>query len=133
MKNLKYKIWDIPSKKWVEVPYCINQYGDLQVKNIIFNNNDDFKVFLYTGKNDSTRTVEFPKGKPIYEGHILQDDSNIYVIRFGEYKANNNKSYHNELAYGFYIEYIKPARSEKIIDHATRIQYGTIIGCELEN
>ena len=125
MKNLRYKIWDIPNKKWVETPYCINQFGDLQVKNVIFNNMEEFEVVLYTGKNDSNEN-------PIYEGHILKDDSNFYVVRFGKYQADNNKSYINEMVYGFYIEYLNKHLNE-IIDHATYIQYGTIIGHELES
>jgi hypothetical protein len=128
--NLKYKIWDKPNKKWVNTPYCVNQYGDLQVKDVIFNNMDDFKIVLCADKNDMTRTTEYPKGKPIYEGHILKDDSNTYVVRFGEYQANDNHIYNNEVAYGFYIEYIS---HPGVIDHATRIEYGTIIGHELEN
>jgi len=125
MKNLRYKIWDIPNKKWVETPYCINQFGDLQVKNVIFNNMEEFEVVLYTGKNDSS-------GNPIYEGHILKDDSNFYVVGFGKYRADNNKSYNNEMAYGFYIEYLNQHLNE-IIDHATYIEYGTIIGHKLES
>jgi len=125
MKNMRYKIWDKPNKKWVETPYCINQFGDLQVNNVIFNNMEEFEVILYTGKNDSN-------GNPIYEGHILKDDSNFYVVRFGKYQANNNKSYNNEMAYGFCIEYLNQHLNE-IIDHATYIQYGTIIGHELES
>jgi len=131
--NLRYKIWDIPNKQWVKPPYCINQYGDLQVKDIIFNNMEDFKVVLFTGFYDSNKTIEFPIGCPIYEGHIIKDDSNIYVVRFGKYQANNNIAYNNEFAYGFCIEYISPKSIAEIIDHATYISYGTIIGHELEN
>jgi len=131
--NLKYKIWDIPNKQWVEPPYTINQYGDLQVKNVIFNNMDDFKVVLFTGFYDSNRTLEYPKGHPIYEGHILKDDSNIYVVNFGKYQADNNRAYNNEFAYGFFIEYKLPKNINEVIDHATRIQYDEIIGHEFEN
>jgi len=125
MKKLQYKIWDKPNKTWIETPYCINQFGDLQVNNVILNNTEDFEAVLCTGKNDTN-------SNHIYEGHILKDDSNIYVVRFGKYQANNNRIYSNEMAYGFYIEYLTQYLNE-IIDHATEIQYATIIGHELEN
>ena len=123
MRLFKYKIWDIPNKKWVGIPYALTQFGDLLCKGMVFKNMSDFEVCRFTGRRDY-------KNKEIYEGHILKDDSNIYIIRFGNYKANNNKSYSNEPAYGFYIEYIS---HKGVIDHATRIEYGTIIGNEFEN
>jgi hypothetical protein len=58
---------------------------------------------------------------------LMNDDGQIFVVKFGDYRANNNKSYNNEDAYGFYIEYILPSELIGIIDHATRIQYAKIV------
>lgn len=69
--NLQYKIWDKPNKEWVKPPYCINQYGDLQVKDVVLFMNDDFEVVIYTGLNDCKRTKEYPNGQRIYEFDIV--------------------------------------------------------------
>jgi len=69
-------------------------------------------------------------GRDIFEGDIVKDDTNIAVVRFGEYQANNNHSYSNEAAYGFYLEYIS---HKGVIDHATNVKYYEVIGNIFEN
>jgi hypothetical protein len=34
-------------------------------------------------------------GEDIYEDMILDDDGNVWKVKFGEYQANNNQSYIN--------------------------------------
>jgi hypothetical protein len=63
--------------------------------------------------------------KKLVVGNILKDDTNIAIIKFGKYKANNNKLYNNEETYGFYLEYIS---HKGVIDHATNVEYWEVIG-----
>lgn len=56
--------------------------------------------------------------KEIWEDMWLEDDGNIWKVKFGEYKANNNRLYMNEYAYGFYLE---SQSHPGVIDHATSI------------
>lgn len=72
---LKYKIWDIPNKKWVKPPYCINQFGDVQVNGVIFNNSEDFETCEYTGMHDKI-------DKECYESDIVKEGNSIGVVRF---------------------------------------------------
>lgn len=79
----------------------------------------------YTGVKDCKRTEEYPKGQEIYEGDIVKDDTNVAIVRFGKYRANNNQLYNNEFAYGVYLEFLS---HKGVIDHATNINYYEVIG-----
>lgn len=105
--DLQYKIWDIPNKKWVEPPYCINQFGDLQVKDVIFQNMSDFKICVFTGLRDNKRTKEFPNGQAIYEGDIIPYHFNekiLGIIKYGEYKNICDDVHGGNV--GFYVYFI---------------------------
>jgi hypothetical protein len=62
-------------------------------------------------------------GENIYEDMILEDDGNVWEVKFGEYQANNNQNYMNEFAYGFYLKSIS---HPGVIEHATGIHWMTI-------
>lgn len=78
MRKLKYKIWDKSNKEWVEKPYCINQNGFIQVKDVMFANTQDFEVCEYTGLKDKN-------GKEIYEGDV--------IINLGQDHESDGKFY----------------------------------------
>lgn len=69
--------------------------------------------------------VKGSNGYDIFVGDIVKDDTNIAIVKFGKYQANNNRSYSNERAYGFYLEFIS---HKGIIDHATNLEYYEVIG-----
>lgn len=79
MLRNKFRVWCKNSSQW-EKDFCaIDQDGQLyQVINkvnyspkMIRISEDTHVVEMYTGLNDSTRSEEFPEGKPIFEGDIV--------------------------------------------------------------
>lgn len=74
--------------------------------------------------------IESANHKMIFEDDIVKDDTNIAIVRFGKYQANNNHAYSNEVAYGFYLEFIS---HRGVIDHATKLKYYEVIGNVLDN
>ncbi len=74
--------------------------------------------------------MQSANNRDIFDGDIVKDDSNIAIVRFGKYQANNNRIYSNEVAYGFYLEYLS---HKGVIDHATKLEYYDVIGNIYEN
>lgn len=66
----------------------------------------------------------------VFENDVVQEDTNIAVVKFGFYTANNNKSYYNQEAYGFYLEYISHSG---VIDHVSDFGCWEIKGNIYEN
>lgn len=79
LKN-KFRVWCKNNNQWEEDFCAIDQDGQLyQVVNainyspkMIRISEENHIVEMYTGLNDSTRSEEFPDGRPIFEGDIVE-------------------------------------------------------------
>ncbi|RCX20895.1 putative phage protein (TIGR01671 family) [Anaerobacterium chartisolvens] len=128
MHNLAFRAWDKKNKRMFYAG-SLSGVGDFYMAQ----HKDDinfYERFLIDYEWTRSTGIESYNRKTIFENDIVKDDTNIYVVRFGNYKANNNRIYNNEVAYGFYIESLS---HKGVIDHATRIEYYEVIGNIYEN
>lgn len=118
MGDLKFRYWDTFDKK--------------EPKMIYFNFNKLSAGTVYPDMDSvmQSRECKDLNGNDIYEGDIVKEDTNIAIVRFGEYQANNNRMYQSETAYGFYLEYLS---HKGVIDHATKLNWYEVIGNIYEN
>ena len=129
MKKLEYRVWDIDRKKMIYS--AKDNYFLLNQKGILFCNdgieldnwNDKFIITLFIGRKDK-------KGKKIYDGDIIQFDSNEFgrketcVINWNKNNCSFNpqdieKNYRN----GNYIHYWDQIENIEIIGHKFQSEY----------
>ena len=67
MREIKFRAWD-GDCMWNDSDLLDLQYSTMRSPQ----KNNDWILMQYTGLKDKTRTEEFPSGKEIYEGDIVE-------------------------------------------------------------
>ena len=89
MNDLEFRAWLEREKKMVsvrEINFAGEQISFETDDSILFASFDEIKLMQWIGLRDNTRTEEFPEGKEIFEGDIVQikDDWDTYGMNAGE-------------------------------------------------
>ena len=94
----KFRAWGIDRKAYDEVDGCLLHLADGELwecssgaygmdRECVTKN---FILEQYLGRNDATRTEEFPEGKPVYVGDIVKFSDHSYLAEvkyYPEYAA----------------------------------------------
>lgn len=131
---IKVRAWDKKNKRMLYLG-SLSAVGDFyrtkfNEKGILDETSfaDFYERFMLDFEWNQSTNKESLNHKTVFVNDIVKDDTNIAVVRFGEYQANNNRMYNNEVAYGFYLEFLSG-----VIDHATNLDDYEVIGNIYEN
>ena len=130
MRKIMFRAWD-KKKKVMMYLGSLSAVGD----HYMFLNSENhgansYELFMVNYEWLQGTGMRSTNNRDIFDGDIVKDDNNVAIVRFGEYQANNNRIYYNEVAYGFYLEYLS---CKGVVDHATKLKYWEVIGNIYEN